>query len=358
MKNILSKLIFATIIVATGVFLNSCQDDDTIDKEGKPRLVLQNNTVTVTEGETAVFNMILDYAVDTKIDLRIDLLDDNNNPMPVGEVLNGNGFDLFELDDIDFPIHPNEASFQVAPCNELSGNMYRSWFGGGEFSFGYLGGSGYYTCYDPFEKNLQLNIKTKGDLIENGSRSVKLRISSTSNLKATIDEIITINIEDSPIEDLTMTFSWDGNYLGTTDVCDINAGLDLDLELYQDGTFVAFSYSDCPESITIPANAPDALYRIDASLWTTNGNMASGNIPAILEFNKNNTFSEQQDLSSLFPINDGGLNDGNNNAITSLFIEKIGATYIIKDSNDDLVVSGKNHSQAISHDEKIRLKSK
>lgn len=357
MKNILSKLIYTAIIIATGVSLNSCQDDDSIEKEGKPRLVLQNNTVTVTEGETAIFNMILDYAVDTKIDLRIDILDDNNNPIPVGEVLNGNGFNLFELDDIEFPIHPNEPNFQVSPCDELSGNMYRSWFGGGEFSFGYLGGSGYYTCYDPFEENLQLNIKTKGDLIENGSRSVKLRISSTSNLKATIDEIIIINIEDSPIEDLTMSFSWDGNYLGSTDPCDINTGLDLDLELYQDGIFVAFSYNDCPESITIPVNAPDALYRIDASLWTTNGNMASGNVPAILEFNKNNVFNEQHDLSSLFPINDGGLDDGNNNAITSLFIQKVGATYIIKDVNDNLIVSGKTLLRTISSDHKEQLKS-
>lgn len=357
MKNIITKFMTLTAFTVIAISLYSCEDDDTLEKKGKPKLVLQNNTVTVTEGETAVFNMVLDYAVDTKIDLRIDVLDENNNPIPVGEVLNGNGFNLFDLDNIDFPIHPNEANFQVAPCSELSGTMFRSWFGGGEFSFGYLGGSGYYTCYEPFQENLQLNIKTKGDLIDNGARSVKFRISSTSNLEAIIDEIITVNIEDAPVEDLIMNLKWDGNYLGTTDPCDINNGIDMDLELYLDGTFVAFSYNDCPESITIPANAPDALYRIDASLWTTNGNMASGNIPAILEFNKAGAFNNQQDLSSLFIINNGGLNDGNTNAITSFLIEKEGATYIIKDPNAVLVASGKT-LQSISIEEKKDLKEK
>lgn len=346
-----------TVFAVICISFHSCEDDDTLEKKGKPRLVLQNDTVTVTEGETAVFDMVLDYPVDTKIDLRIDVLDNNNNPIPIGETLNGNGFNLFDLDNIDLPIHPNEASFQVAPCSELSGTMFRSWFGGGEFSFGYLGGSGYYTCYEPFQENLQLNIKTKGDLIDNGSRSVKFRISSTSNLEATIDEIITVNIEDAPAEDLVITFNWDGNYLGATDPCDINAGIDMDLELYLDGTFVAFSYNDCPESITIPSNAPDALYRIDASLWTTNGNMTSGNIPATLEFSKTGSFNNQQDLSSLFIINDGGLNDGNPNAITSFFIQKEGATFIIKDPNDVLIASGKT-MQTISIEEKIELKNK
>jgi len=346
-----------TVFTVIGISLYSCEDDDTLEKKGKPRLVLQNNTATVTEGETAVFNMVLDYAVDTKIDLRIDVLDENNNPIPIGETLNGNGFNLFDLDNIDLPIHPNEASFQVAPCSELSGTMFRSWFGGGEFSFGYLGGSGYYTCYEPFQENLQLNIKTKGDFIENGARSVKFRISSTSNLEATIDEIITVNIEDSPVEDLVMTLSWDGNYLGTTDPCDINNGIDMDLELYLDGNFVAFSYNDCPESITIPSNAPDALYRIDASLWATNGNIANGNIPASLEFNKTGVFNDQQDISALFTINDGGLNDGNSNAITSFFIEKIGATFIIRDPNDVFITSGKT-IQTIPLEEKKDLKYK
>ncbi|WP_047545289.1 hypothetical protein [Psychroserpens sp. Hel_I_66] len=331
MKYINKKISYTLVIIFLFGFLTvSCEDDDSIPRRGKPKLNLNTNAVTVTEGEDAVFVLDVEYPVSEKIDIRIDILDDEGNPVVTanptgGDATTGNGFyDRVEFDDIEVP--------------------YPTWFESGYFQYGYQGGSGYIASFPPFTETIELNIETLQDFAQEGSKTINLRLSATSLMQATIEEDISITITDFTGSDLVTRLNWAGDYLESgADACDIDAGLDLDLELIFNGEYIQTSYNDCPEELVILGSDADGTYTIDASFWTANGNTSSenANVPASIEFMKAGVFVESVDLSSLFPLNDGGLNDGNGDAITSFTIEKIGNTYTILDSNNTQIAQGR-----------------
>lgn len=343
MKNKLNKFSISFLsVLAIAICFVSCQDDDSIARRGKPALRVANNTMTVTEGETAVFDINVEYPLSEKIDIRIDILDQEGNPVVTanpsgGDATTGNGFyDRVVFDDIEVP--------------------YPTWFESGWFDYGYLGGSGYVASFPPYTDNIQLNIETILNVLPQSSRSVTLRLTSTSLMAASINEVITVNIEDFVGEDLITRLNWAGDYLESgADACDIDAGLDLDLELIFGGAYIQTSYNDCPEQLTILGSDDDGTYTVDASFWTANGNTSSEgmNIPVSIEFIKPGVFAETVDLSALFPLNDGGLSDGNGNAITSFTVEKTGTTYTVTDSNNTQVAQGR-----MSVDDKRALKNR
>lgn len=335
---------FLTILVI--LVITACQNDDSIERRGKPVLTVENKTVTVTEGETATFNLNVEYPVANKIDVRIDVLDTDGNPIVVvepadGDVNSGNGYVPIDLDDIVVP--------------------YNTWFDSGYFEYGYQGGSGYIASFPPGVTSFNIDIETIRDELPNGTKTVTLRLTSTNLLEAIINEEVTINIENYIGDELITRLNWAGDYLDSgEDPCDINNGLDLDLELIFDGNYVQTSYDFCPEELTILGSDDDGTYTIDASFWTANGNTSSenANIPVTIDFIKPGVFSETVDLSSLFPLNDAGLNDGNNNAITSFTIEKTGSTYSITDSNNTLIAQGRFTGPRRTIEEKRVLKSR
>lgn len=342
-KNISYSLV---VVFLLGLLSFSCQDDDSIPRRGKPELTLLSNSITVTEGETAVFNMNVEYPVSEKIDIRIDVLDSEGNPMVTanptdGDATTGNGFyDRVEFEDFEVP--------------------YPTWFESGWFEYGYLGGTGYVASFDPFSETIELNIETIQDFIPEGSKTINLRLSATSLMNATIAEDISITINDFVGSDLVTRLNWAGDYLESqTDPCDIDNGLDLDLELIFDGDYIQTSYNDCPEELIILGSDADGTYTIDASFWTANGNTSSdnSNVPTSIDFMKAGVFVESVDLSSLFPLNDGGLADGNGNAITSFTIEKSGSTYTITDSNNNQIAQGRFADYRMSLQEKRALKN-
>lgn len=348
MKNIYKKITYPLVFVfLLGLVNVSCEDDDSIARRGKPALSVLNNTVTVTEGETARFNIDVEYPVSEKIDIRIDILDEQGNPVVTanpsgGDATTGNGFyDRVEFESIEVP--------------------YPTWFEAGWFQYGYLGGSGYVATFPPFSDSIELNIETIQDFIPENTESVTLRLTTTSLMTATINETITINIQDFVGDDLVTRLNWAGDYLDSgADPCDIDNGLDLDLELIFGGAYIQTSYNDCPEELVILGSDADGTYTIDASFWTNNGNSSAEgiNVPASIEFLKAGVFVESVDLSSLFPLNDGGLNDGNGNAITSFTIEKSGTTYTITDSNNSQVAQGRVSIDRMSLEEKRALKNR
>ncbi|WP_298899754.1 hypothetical protein [uncultured Psychroserpens sp.] len=348
MKNIHKKISYSLVFVfLLGLVSFSCEDDDSIPRRGKPELTVMNNSVTVTEGETAVFNIDVEFAVSEKIDIRVDILDDEGNPVVTanptgGDATTGNGFlDRVEFEDIEVP--------------------YPTWFESGWFQYGYLGGTGYVASFPPFTESIELNIETIQDFIPENTKTVNLRLTSTSLMAGTIAEDISIVINDFVGNDLVARLNWAGDYLeSSADPCDIDNGLDLDLELIFGGAYIQTSYNDCPEELTILGSDADGTYIIDASFWTANGNSSSdnSNVPASLDFMKAGVFVESVDLSSLFPLNDGGLNDGNGNAITSFTVEKTGNTYTITDSNNTQIASGRLADHRMSLKEKKALKNK
>lgn len=344
MKNINKKISYSLLAVfLLSLVTFSCEDDDSIARRGKPELTLVSNSVTVTEGETAVFTIDVEYAVSEKIDIRIDILDANGNPVVTaeGDPTTGNGFyDRVQFESIEVP--------------------YPTWFESGWFEYGYLGGTGYVASYPAFTETIQLNIETLQDFIQDGTQTINLRLSATSLMQATIQEDISVIVNDFVGNDLTATLNWAGDYLDSSeDPCDIDAGLDLDLELIYDGAYVQTSYNNCPEELIILSTDTDGIYTIDASFWTANGNTSAdgNNVPVTIDFTKDGVFLESVDLSSLFPLNDGGLNDGNGYAITSFSVEKNGSTYTITDSNNSQIAQGRFTDYRLSLEEKRLLKN-
>ena len=344
MKNINKKISYSLVVVfLLGLVTFSCQDDDSIARRGKPKLTLMSNSITVTEGETAVFILDVEYGVSEKIDIRIDILDADGNPVVTaeGDPTTGNGFyDRVQFESIEVP--------------------YPTWFESGWFEYGYLGGTGYVASYPAFTESIQLNIETIQDFIPEGSKTINLRLSSTSLMNATIQEDISVIVNNFVANDLITRLNWAGDYLDSTaDPCDIDAGLDLDLELIYNGAYVQTSYNDCPEELTISSSDADGIYTIDASFWTANGNTSANgsNIPVSIDFIKAGVFVESVDLSSLFPLNDGGLNDGNLNAITSFSVEKNGNTYTITDSNNTQIAQGRFADYRLTLEQKRILKN-
>ncbi len=338
MRYINNQIKILGVCLASIAFAISCQEDDSLAKRGKPSITTNQKTVTVTEGETATFNFSLDYAVQNKLDIRIEPLDENGDRIPVtvpnGDPNSGDGYDRIDFEDFNVP--------------------YNTWFEAGYFGYGYQGGTGYVATFPAYTKDFQINIETIQDLCPEGTKELKFRLSATNLMEAVIDEVITVNVENFVSNELITTLSWEGDY-----VADACGDLDLDLELYYNAAFTDFSYSDCPESITISDTAPDGNYTIDASLWTTNGVTSPDNIniPAVITFTKPGVYCESVDLSELFPLNDGGLDDGNGNAITTFTIVKSGTTYTITDEDSNPVVSGRVSNFRISLDKKRELKA-
>jgi hypothetical protein len=347
MKNINKKISCSLILIfLLSIITFSCEDDDSIARRGKPELAVISNSVTVTEGETATFILDVEYAVSEKIDIRIDILDLDGNPVVTanptdGDATTGNGFyDRVQFEAIEVP--------------------YPTWFESGYFEYGYQGGSGYIASFPAFTETIELNIETLQDFIQDGTQTINLRLSATSLMQATIQEDVTLTINDFVGNDLVTRLNWAGDYLDSAaDPCDINSGLDMDLELIFDGAYVQTSYNDCPEELIILSSDTDGIYTIDASFWTSNGNTSvdGNNIPVSIDFLKAGVFLESVDLSSIFPLNDGGLSDGNGNAITSFFVEKTGNNYTITDSNNTQIAQGRFADYRLSIKEKRLLKN-
>ncbi|MEZ4792671.1 MAG: hypothetical protein R2783_04170, partial [Gelidibacter sp.] len=159
-----NNLHIITFIFSIGILVStSCQDDDSIERRGKPTVTVENKSVTVTEGETATFILNVEYPVANKIDIRIDVLDAEGNPIVVvepadGDDNSGNGYVPIDLDDIVVP--------------------YNTWFDSGYFQYGYQGGSGYIATFPPGVTSFDIDIETIQDELPNATKTVTLRFTA------------------------------------------------------------------------------------------------------------------------------------------------------------------------------------
>lgn len=159
---------------------------------------------------------------------------------------------------------------------------------------------------------------------------------------------LTVKIGNYQEDDLNIVLNWAGTFEGiegATDFCDI----DMDLELINSaGNYISTSYTDCPESITMPATMPNGTYSLVISLWTNNGETAAINIPASVSIFKVGTLTTTtQDVSSFFPLAAGGLDDGNNNAFLIYTIVKNGSTFTVSNQASAQILQGKGEYAAI-----------
>lgn len=301
-----------------GIFFIACNEDvEDLGKKEKPELTADGSTsITVSEGTDAVLNFKLSKAINEPIQYRLVMLDEST---------------ATDQDDYIIPGCRSNDSDCVA-IEENGGPV------------------GYIFEIPAYTTEYSVNISTIFDDLGEADEHLKLKVISNRTLLGTVNELFyDITIQNSVSDDLNIRLDWSGTFTSGTDVVD-NCTLDMDLELY-DSNFdlIDFSYSNCPESLILDTSSlPDGTYYLDASLWTTAGYTENVNIPANLTFIKPGTaFNETYDLSTFFPMQDGGLDDGNGNALVEYMIVKAGTVYTITDPNGDTVFQGKQKAHKI-----------
>lgn len=312
------------IVLATlslGMFIVACNDDvEDLGKKEKPVLTANGATdITVSEGNDAVLKFKLSKAISEPIQYRLVILNDESSA----------------TDQDDYVIPGCRSNDPGCVAIEENG-----------------GPVGYVFEIPEFTTEYEVNIATIFDDFAETPETLKLKVISNRTLLGVVEELYyTVNINNSASNDLNIRLSWDGTFTSggnQIDFCD----LDMDLELYNSsGTIIDDSYSNCPEGLILNTSTlANGTYTLYASLWTTAGYSETINIPAFVRFLKpGTTLNQSYDISTFFPMQDGGLLDGNTNAGVIYTIVKVGSIYTITDMNNTTVFQGRTTNQIKSN---------
>lgn len=309
-KKINFKYLVSALII--GFALISCEDDDTtnISSSVKPNLTAEVTTLTVNEGEQATLNFTLDRAFNKPIQYRLVMLDEST-----------------ATDQDDYIIPGCRSNDPDCVAIEENG-----------------GPVGYIFEIPPYTTNYSVNIETILDELNESTENLKLKVISNRTLFGTVGDLVfDISIVNTVSDDLSIRFNWDGTFESGGDAVDF-CDIDLDLELYNSTSAqpILTSYNDCPEKIVMESSLADGDYTLIASFWSASGYSETVNIPAFLTFYKaGSTFNQTLDLSESFPLDQGGLDDGNDAAYRFYTITKAGTTYTVKDETDTVVAEGR-----------------
>ncbi len=290
----------------------SCADDDStnIENSVKPNLTAEVTTYDVTEGEVASLSFQLDKPHNRPIQYRLVMLESST-----------------ATDQEDYIIPGCRSNDETCVAIEENG-----------------GPVGYIFEIPAYTTEYTVDITTILDEFAEETETLKLQVISNRTLLGTVNNLfIDINIQNATSNNLSMRLKWDGVFNSDGEEIDF-CELDMDMELY-DAAFdlVDYSYDYCPEElIMLSDDLPDGTYYLDISLWTTRGYAENINVPANVNFFKAGTdLNQTSDVSAFFPMQDGGLNDGNGAAIITFEIEKTGNTYSITDPDGNNAFQGR-----------------
>lgn len=325
MKKISNLKYLILSLLFIGIFSIACNEEENIGKKEKPELTANGDTsIIVTEGTDAMLKFKLSKAINKPIQYRLVMLDESS-----------------ATDQDDYVIPGCRSNDPDCVAIEENG-----------------GPVGYIFEIPAYTTEYSVNVTTIFDDLSEGDEHLKLKVISNRTLLGTVNELFyDITIQNSVSDDLNIRLNWEGTFTSGTETVD-NCTLDMDLELYDsDFNLLDFSYSNCPEGLILETSTlADGTYYLDASLWTTSGYSETVNIPANLTFIKpGSNFNETYDLSTYFPMQDGGLDDGNGNAIIEYTIVKSGTIYTITDPDGATVFQGKQKAHEIRS---ARLKKK
>ncbi len=311
-------------IASTSAFIACNDDDEDLGKKDKPVLTANGPTdITVNEGNNAVLKFKLSRPINEPVQYRLVILNDQSTA----------------TDQEDYVIPGCRSNDPDCVAIEENG-----------------GPVGYIFEIPEYTSEYEVNVATIFDDLSELPEKLTLKVISNRTLLGTVGELYyTININNSASEDLSVRFNWNGSFTSAGNNVD-NCALDLDLELYDsNGDLIDYSYTSCPESLTLDSSTlADGTYTLVPSLWTTSGYSENINIPAFITFIKPGTpFNETYDLSSFFPMQDGGLDDGNSNAFVEYTIVKAGSTYTITDDNGNIVFQGRHGKKYQSQRERV-----
>ncbi|UGS24110.1 hypothetical protein [Flavobacterium channae] len=302
------KLLFTTALFSSIVMLTGCNDDDVnLGHNVKPVLTSSTTSYTAKEGDVVTLNFTLDKAINKPIEYRLVMLDEST---------------ATDLEDYSIPgCRSNDPD-----CVAIEENG---------------GPVGYIFEIPAYTTSYSLDISLLNDLEIESTENLKLKVVSNRTLLGTVGDLVfDINIENS--SDLVIDLNWAGTFDDGGTMVD-NCDLDMDLELLDSNfDYIDYSYNDCPEQLTLSTSMPDGTYYLDVSLWTTSGYFQPINIPASVTFNKPGIpLLETEDISSYFPMDQGGLDDGNSNAIITFEITKVGHNFTITNPDNQVVFNGR-----------------
>jgi len=281
--------------------MSSCNEDETLVREGKPVITIAENATskTIVEGESFDITFNLSYPLQHATQVRVDF---------TGEGLTYSDF--------------NETTIASA--------------GGGFF-----GGEGFYIEIPAFTDTYTYSFKTVEDIFPEDNETAKLTFFSAAKAYATIDQEMTVTLDNytQPNNDVTIELRWDtaASTNGAFSGCDI----DFDLDLY-DGGFAPFddSWYDCPEVITIAEGAPDDTYYVVPSIYDLGGAPDSAaetvNLPFKLVIYKAGIWYNEID----FDTPDFNSTTGGGAALGAVLV-KTGTSFELIDANGDTVSTGK-----------------
>lgn len=309
MKNKFLKIFTLSALTIGGLFVTSCNEDETLDRKGKPTLTLASNSATVTEGENAEITFNFDFAIKDPAHVRIEI-------QPVSTASD------------------NDVSWGIPTVASAGG--------------GFFGGEGYFLTIPAFTDTFTYTLPAIQDLFAEGTETLELKFYSAGKGYAKIDQTFTLTIDNyaQPNDDLLVRLEWGStsftdNGGDTVSGCDI----DFDLEIYDGGGLAYDSYYDCPENITIPETAADGTYAIVPSLWTTGVAPTADrqDLPIKIIVAKQGVWYNEIDLNlAEFNAADGGLDQGNGGAIAlGALLVKNGTTFTLQDATGTDISTGR-----------------
>lgn len=300
-----------TALCATA-FVLSCSDDDStrIESSQKPNLTAEVTTYDVMEGDIASLTFQLDKPHNRPIQYRLVMLESST-----------------AIDQEDYIIPGCRSNDETCVAIEENG-----------------GPVGYIFEIPAYTTEYTVDITTIVDEIAEDTKTLKLQVISNRTLLGTVNNLfIDINIQNVASNNLTMRLDWSGSFTSDGEEVDF-CELDMDLELYNsDFDLIDNSYNNCPEELVLLSDdLPDGTYYLDVSLWTTNGYTENINVPARMKFLKAGTnLNQTTDVAGFFPMQDGGLDDGNSNAIITFEIVKTGQTYQVTNPDGGIAFQGR-----------------
>lgn len=330
MKKLYRSLAVAAI-ATSGLFLTSCNDDESLSREGKPTVTLADRAITAYEGFGTYLEFDFSYEIKEEAQVRIEVV----------------GGTATEGDDYTFNINTVATE-----------------------GFDYFGGEGYLARLDAYSNKYVLvnYLRLINDGIADPNETIELKITSVSKGTILIDETVTITIHeqdtlDPNSLDVQLDFTGDITVDGaTSNKCDI------DMDLYISSSATAntdeiHSWYDCPENVQINNNPASwgslngGLLYVVADLWSRGTSLPDANtitdhVDIAMDLNFTKTTNGNQDFVESFTFSrpfdtsttaseDGG---GAEYHIAKIFLT--GDKYIVlnterSNSNNNLVAMGK-----------------
>ncbi len=184
-KFIYHRFLFIASLLTIVAIVSSCNEDETLERKGKPTVSVLNSGISVQENAQPDIEFSLSYSIKNTTHMRVEII----------------GGTAIEGEDYTVNLETIESA------------------GGG-----YFGGEGYFATIPPFTTDYVLSdfITINQDNITEGRETIELQLFSASKGYAIVDQTYTINIDDYTFCNWTLVTNdaygdgWNGGFITVT----------------------------------------------------------------------------------------------------------------------------------------------